>query len=97
MIDVFLSLSDTTHMLTTTNTPTKRDAPATPPARASAADLEFLSANQQLEGFPGTITEAVAAHEPDMQAIAESAKSFGAQIPSEENRQRLPVFPTPVK
>jgi hypothetical protein len=79
-------------MLTTTKTPIERDASATPSRRASDADLEFLAENQQLEGFPGKITEAVATHEPDMQEIAESTQRFGGQIPTEENRLRPPIF-----
>lgn len=80
-------------MLTTTKTPTKRAAEASVPAQASTTDLQFLSANQQLEGFPGKITETVAAHQPDMKQIAESARSFGAQVPTEKNRQQSPVLP----
>ena len=97
MIDVFLNLADTVGMLTTTKIPTKRAAPASQPGQASLADLQFLSANQQMEGFPGKITEAVAAHEPDMEKIAASARRFGAQIPTEENRKQLPDFPQRTK
>ena len=75
-------------MLTTTKLPTKPVAPASQPAKASSADLEFLSANQQLEGFPGKITEAVAAHEPDLKKIAASARRFGAQIPGVPQRSK---------
>lgn len=80
-------------MLTTTKSPTKRAAEASVPAQASTADLQFLSANQQLEGFPGKITEAVTAHQPDLKQIAESARSFGAQIPTEKNRRQPPILP----
>ena len=55
-------------------------------------DLEFVSANQQLEGLPGKITEAVAAHEPNLDEIVESAKRFGAQVPTEANHKRPAVF-----
>jgi hypothetical protein len=57
-----------------------------------AKDLEFAAANQQMEGFSGKITEAVAAHEPNMQEITEAAKCFGAQLPTEENLKQPPVF-----
>lgn len=80
-------------MLTTTKTPTKPVAEASQPQPSSIADLQFLSHNQQLEGFPGKITEDVAAHQPDMKQIAESAKKFGAQVPTEKNRQQPPVLP----
>ena len=93
MIDLFLNLADTVAMLTTAKIPTKQAAPASHPGKASLADLEFLSANQQLEGFPGKITEEVAAHQPDLETIAESARRFGAQIPSKQNRKQRPVFP----
>ncbi len=68
---------------------------ATPPQPGGdlAADLEFASANQQLEGFPGKITPEIAAHRPNMDEIAASARRFGAQIPTEENRQKPPLFP----
>jgi hypothetical protein len=86
-------LTDNENMLTTSKNPTKRPAEASVPAQASTADLEFLSANQQLEGFPGKITETVSVHQPDMRQIAESARRFGAQVPTEVNRQQPPVLP----
>jgi hypothetical protein len=95
MVDEFPSLFDTRVVLTTTTKyAAKRDSTATPlpPVKASAEDLEFLSANQQLEGFPGKITEAIAAHQPDMKEMVASAKRFGAQVPTEGNRKRHPVF-----
>ena len=84
-------------MLTTTKHAPKRAATATlPPAsKASVQDLALLSVNQQLEGFPGEITEAVATYEPNMEEIAERAKRRGAQVPSEANRRRPPLFPRP--
>ncbi len=80
-------------MLTATKNPTKQTAPASQPVTVSAADLEFLSANQQLEGFPGKITPEIAAHRPNMDKIAASARRFGAQVPTKENRQKPPLFP----
>ncbi len=59
----------------------------------SAQDLAFLSENQQIEGFPGNITERVANHRANLEEIVASAKRLGAQIPTEANRQRPPVFP----
>lgn len=84
-------------MQATTKSAAKRDATATLPLapKPSAQDLAFLSENQQLEGFPGKITEELAAHRPNMEQIVESAKRFGAQVPTEENRKRPPVFPKP--
>jgi hypothetical protein len=83
-------------MLTTTKHAAKRELTATPPprVRVSRQDLEFVSANQQLEGFPGQITEAVAGHEPDMREIVESARRMGAQVPTLANCQRPPIFRT---
>ena len=73
----------------------KRTGCTSPPASAAQkrVDLEFASANQQLEGFPGTITEEVAAHEPDLEAITREAKRFGSRLPAEENLRQPPVFP----
>jgi len=62
------------------------------PARALSADLEFVAANERLEGLPGKVTEAVAAHQPNLEGIAESAKRFGAQVPKEANRRQPAVF-----
>lgn len=73
-------------MLTTTKSPTKPVAEASQPAQSSTSDLQFLSANQQLEGFPGKITEAVASHQPNMKQIADSARQFGAQVPGQKKR-----------
>lgn len=58
--------------------------------RLSAADLEFISGNQQMEGFSGRITEETARPQPDMDLIAESAARLGAQIPSPQNRGPKP-------
>ena len=94
MIDQFPKLFDTTFMLTTTKHAARPGKTASPckPDRNLAKDLEFVSANQQLEGLPGKITEAVAAHEPNMDEIIESAKRFGAQIPTEANHKRPAIF-----
>jgi hypothetical protein len=83
-------------MLTTTKHAAKRELTATPPprVRVSRQDLEFVSANQQLEGFPGQVTETVAVHEPALRDIAESARRFGAQVPTVTNRQQPPIFRT---
>ena len=58
--------------------------------KLTAADLQFISENMRLSGFSGRITEEIAMHEPDMDAIAESAARFGAQIPSPQNRAARP-------
>jgi hypothetical protein len=58
--------------------------------RLSDEDLKFISENQKLAGFSGRITNATATHEVDMDEIAESAKRFGAQIPSPQNRTPKP-------
>jgi len=94
MIDELPNLFDTLSMLTTTDHAAKRDQTVTLPLapKPTAEDLAFVSANQQLAGFPGKITEEIAAHRPNMEEIIESAKRFGAQIPTEENRQRKPLF-----
>jgi polysaccharide deacetylase 2 family uncharacterized protein YibQ len=93
MIDQLPFLSHITVMLTTKNAP-KPPAPARPfkPADQLAKDLQFASANQQMEGFPGRITEAVAAHQPNLRQITEDAKRFGAHIPTEENLKQPPIF-----
>ena len=97
MIDSLLNFADTEVVLATTkNAPKPTElAISRPPVRDLSAVLEFASENQQLEGFPGKITEANIAHVPDMKQIAESARRFDAQIPKEENRQRPPLFPRP--
>jgi len=83
-------------MLTTTKHASKRELTATPPprVRVSRQDLEFVAANQQLEGFPGQVTETVAVHEPALREIVESANRFGAQMPTMANRQQPPLFRT---
>ena len=92
MIDQWLFLSDSLVMLTTQKTLTKPGASATQVAAAIKRDLEFVSANQQLEGFSGEITEAIANHQPDMAAIAEAAEKFGAQIPNPASLSKPPVI-----
>jgi len=62
------------------------------PARALSADLEFVAANERLEGLPGKVTEAVATHQPNLEAIAKSARRFSAQVPKEANRRQPAVF-----
>ena len=81
-------------MLTTTNIASKPGKTASPlkPVKTLPKDFAFASANQQMEGFSGKITEAVAAHESNMQEITEAAKRFGAQLPTEENLKQPPVF-----
>ena len=58
--------------------------------RLTPADLQFISQNQQMEGFSGRITKETANHEPDMDEIAASAKHLNAQIPSPGNRAPKP-------
>src|SRR5262245_61647974 len=97
MIDLFARLSDNVLVLKTSKhaaTPAPA-ATQTAPVHTLEEELAFVSANQQLEGFDGKITEAVANHQPDMEAIAEAAQRFGAQVPTEENRKRPPLFPRP--
>jgi hypothetical protein len=43
--------------------------------------LRFASQNQQLEGFPGEITEAVRQHRTDWAQLDAVARRFGAQMP----------------
>ena len=98
MVDLFLGLSDTPDMLTTTKNAADRGSTASPQAPQTnsqkiAADLEFVAANQELEGFSGTISEAVANHEPNLAEIAEAARRFGAQVPTLANATRPPLFP----
>ena len=95
MVDLSLGLSDTSGMLTSTKDAANRSPSTTPvpPSRKIAADLEFVAANQELEGFSGTISETVANHEPNMAEIAEAARRSGAQIPTPENKARAPIFP----
>ena len=94
MIDQFPNLPDNTSVLTANKNAGNRAASASPskPVVSKRADLEFASANQQLEGFPGTITETVAAHEPDLEVITRDAERFGAQLPAEENLTQPPRF-----
>ena len=92
MIDQWLFLSDSLVMLTTQKTLTKPDASATQVAAAIKRDLKFVSANQQLEGFSGEIAEALANHQPEMNAIADAARKFGAQIPNAANLSTPPVL-----
>jgi len=84
-------------MLTVMKNAAKRGASATPPqtAKLSAKDLEFISANQRLEGFEGKITEAVVEHVPNIEEITESARRFGAQVPDEKHRNQQPIFKLP--
>jgi hypothetical protein len=95
MIDRFHYLSDTVVMLTAPKNASNREGSATPLTTVAdlRADLEFVAANQQLEGFSGTITDAVANYEPDLAEIAESARSFGAQVPSQSGQLSPPLFP----
>ncbi len=96
MIDQFPKMFDITPVLTTAKHAAKRTTPASPlkPAADLATDLEFAAANQQLEGFPGKITETVASHTPNLAEIAEAAKRFGAQVPKDESLDHPPVFQT---
>ena len=84
-------------MLTTQKNAAKHRTPASPlkPVARLSKDLEFAAANQQMEGFPGRITKVVAAHEPNLRGIAEDAKRFGAQVPTDENLNQPPLFPLP--
>ena len=95
MIDLFPELSDTSDMLTPTKDVANQGATATPrpPAQKLAADLEFVAANQQLEGFSGAISAEAANHEPNMADIVAAARRSGAQIPTEENKARAPILP----
>lgn len=95
MIDQFRYLSDNTFMSAADKNGEKRATSLSPSTLSAAkrADLEFASANQQLEGFPGTITERGAAHDPDLELITRDAKRLGAQLPAEENLTQRPVCP----
>lgn len=90
MVDLIAGMQEDREM------PTGKHKVVAPPAkprrrvRPSDEDLKFISENQQLSGFSGRITKATAMHEVDMDAIAESAKRFNAQIPSPQNRQPKP-------
>ncbi len=78
-------------MLTSQKSLTKSASSATHVAAALKRDLEFVSANQQIEGFSGEITEAIANHQPDLAAISESAQKFGAQVPNPANLSTPPL------
>ena len=47
----------------------------------SEEDLKFASQNQQLEGFPGEITEAARQHRPNWDELEAVARRFDAQLP----------------
>ena len=51
------------------------------PPLPSEEDLKFISQNQQLEGFPGEITDAVRQHRTDWAELEAVARRFGAQMP----------------
>jgi hypothetical protein len=48
--------------------------------------LKFASQNQQLEGFPGKITEACRQHRTDWDELEAVAKRFGAQMPKRPSK-----------
>ncbi|MBE7503071.1 MAG: hypothetical protein HS113_22865 [Verrucomicrobiales bacterium] len=81
-------------MLTTTKHAARPATAATlpRPARALQADLDFVAANERLEGLPGNVAEEVASHQPNVEAIASSARHFGAHVPREANRSQPAVF-----
>ncbi|MCZ7636924.1 MAG: hypothetical protein M5U12_13275 [Verrucomicrobia bacterium] len=81
-------------MLTTTKHAARPATAATlpRPARALQADLDFVAANERLEGLPGNVAEEVASHQPNVETIASSARHFGAQVPREANRSQPAVF-----
>ena len=86
-------MADNSNVLTTTKHAANRGLIATPPPRAreAKADLAFVSENQQLEGFPGRVSESVASHKPDFKLIAQAARKFGAQMPAEAGSEPVPV------
>jgi hypothetical protein len=43
--------------------------------------LKFASQNQQLEGFPGEISEAARQHRPNWEELEAVARRFGSQMP----------------
>ena len=87
-------MADTTNVFTTTKPAANRELIATPlpRARVAKADLAFVSENQQLEGFPGRVSESVAAHQPDIELIARAARKFGAQVPTGAGSKPAPIF-----
>lgn len=58
------------------------NAPQNRQVRVRPKVLRFISENQRLSGFSGRITAADRRHKTDMAEVAESARRFGAQIPS---------------
>lgn len=50
--------------------------------------LKLVRENQQLSGFTGYISHETAALEIDMDAVAESARKRGAQIPQPKRKPR---------
>jgi hypothetical protein len=57
--------------------------------KATPEELKFISENMKLAGFSGKITAATRDHETDMEAIAKSAKEFGAQVPCGPRVEKL--------
>ncbi len=78
-------------MLTSQKSLTKSASSATQVAAALKRDLEFVAANQQIEGFSGEITEAIVNHQPDLAAISEAAQKFRAQVPNQANLSKPPL------
>ena len=78
---------------------TKQQGATIPPSIANRVDparlaeLELISASQQIEGFSGIITEEVAFHQVDMQAISQGAQKAGAQVPAALNLATGPLLP----
>jgi hypothetical protein len=55
--------------------------------------LKFISENQKMAGFSGHISRETASYKPDMSQISNSAKRFGAQVPSAQTyKPRLTKF-----
>lgn len=80
-------------MLTTKDAPKQAPTASSPaPRRKLSTDLQFVSENQQLEGFSGKISDKVAAYRPDLKEIAASVKQFRSQLSNEENAQRKPLL-----
>lgn len=60
----------------------EREAQSTPVQPVLAEeDLKFASQNQQLEGFPGEISEAARQHRPNWEELEAVARRFGSQMP----------------
>jgi hypothetical protein len=82
MVDLMVEIQEGRAM------PTGKHKAIVPPAkphrgvRLSDKELKVISENQRLAGFSGRIMKTTATHEVDMDAIADSAKRFNAQIPS---------------